>query len=137
MSEFKFSRTSKRNLKTCHPDLQLIMKEALLLSEVDFGISEGHRSTERQQQLYREGKSMVDGIHQRSRHQSDPSEACDVFAYVDGKANYEEENMRKIWKAVDFIARQLEVSGKVSHVVEWGGNWRRFVDMPHFQLKKI
>ena len=46
--DFEFSKTSKKRLRTCHKDLQLIMECAIAFSKVDFGIAEGHRSIELQ-----------------------------------------------------------------------------------------
>ena len=57
MNNFKFGKRSKANLDTAHIDLKVIMSVALKTSMIDFGISEGHRSLERQQKLFKEGKS--------------------------------------------------------------------------------
>ena len=47
----KFSEISQLRLKTCDPRLVQIMSLALQRSKVDFGIAEGHRTIERQQEL--------------------------------------------------------------------------------------
>ena len=53
---FQFSARSLSRLSTCHADLQLIAREALRASQLDFMIVEGHRTVERQQLLYQAGK---------------------------------------------------------------------------------
>lgn len=62
---FTFGKRSREKLSQCHPDLQLIAEESLKLSSIDFGISEGHRSVEKQQEYFRTGKSKVDGIKKK------------------------------------------------------------------------
>lgn len=57
MSNFKFSQRSENNLKGVNPDLVKIVRRALQLSPVDFGITEGLRTVERQRQLVAAGKS--------------------------------------------------------------------------------
>ena len=54
---FTFSQRSLDNLKGVHPDLVRVVKAALPISPVDFGIIEGIRTLERQKELYAEGKS--------------------------------------------------------------------------------
>ncbi|WP_303605995.1 hypothetical protein, partial [Gilvimarinus sp. 1_MG-2023] len=48
---------------------------------MDFSVIEGHRSIARQQELYRDGKSQIDGIIQRGRHNLIPAEAVDLLPY--------------------------------------------------------
>lgn len=131
-NRFEFSKTSKSRLRTCHPDLKLIMECALAFSEIDFGIAEGHRSVERQKKLFAEGKSQLDGVRKKSKHNLKPSMAVDIYAWVDGEASWEPEHLSRIAKTVKFVAVQL--GGKVSHSLRWGGDWQSFVDMPHFEL---
>ena len=132
-----YSKNSKRHLRTCHPDLRTVMGCAIQFSKVDFGISEGHRSVARQQELFNSlaetgvWLTNCDGIKKRSKHNYKPSLACDVFAYVDGRANYEEANMLEIARCVKFCAAQLGIG------IEWGGDWTTRVDMPHFNLLNI
>ena len=56
---FKFGNSSKEKLEGVHEDLQTIMYEAIKLSPIDFGITEGMRSLERAEQLQKEGASKV------------------------------------------------------------------------------
>ncbi len=73
---YKFSRTSASRLRTCHNDLQRIMNEAVAVSNIDFGIAEGHRSIEKQQQYYKEGKSKIDGVNKIGKHNLKPADGA-------------------------------------------------------------
>ena len=77
---FKFSKRSIDKLNTCHKDLQLIMNTVISVSNIDFGISEGHRSIELQNKYFKEGKSQIDGITKKGKHNYDPSLAVDMFS---------------------------------------------------------
>ena len=46
---YQLGKTSKQRLSTCHEDLQLIMNESIKVSTVDFGIAQGERTIEQQQ----------------------------------------------------------------------------------------
>ena len=49
---YSFGTKSRQRLNTCHADLILIAETALALSPVDFSIVEGHRSKQRQKELF-------------------------------------------------------------------------------------
>ena len=72
---YTFGKTSMSKLKGVHKDLVSIMVEAISVSPVDFGISEGLRTKERQRELVREGKSQT----MNSRHLT--GHAVDIFIY--------------------------------------------------------
>ena len=85
---YKFSKTSLDRLATCHEDLQLIAKEAIKVSQVDFGIACGHRTKEDQLKAFRGGFSKIDGITRKGKHNYSPSLAFDVYAWI-GKASWD------------------------------------------------
>lgn len=122
MSNFKFSQRSENNLKGVNPDLVKIVRRALQLSSVDFGITEGLRTVERQRQLVAAGKSQT----MNSRHIS--GHAVDVFAYPTSTGSWE-------WKYYEQIATAFKQAAKELNIpVEWGGDWKTLKDGPHFQL---
>ena len=124
MQHHVFSRRSETNLAGVHPDLVRIMRRALELSEVDFMITEGFRTRQRQEALLREGKSKT----MRSRHLT--GHAVDVAAWIDGKISWN-------WPHYEVIARAIKQAGAELGVpVEWGGDWKSFKDGPHFQLPR-
>lgn len=140
---YRFSSTSKERLETCHEDLQKIMELALSLSDIDFGIAEGHRSVEDQQKYYNEGKSQIDGINKKSKHNYYPSRAVDIYAYFDGSASWDTKHLAYLGGLIQGISELLKREGEVSHTIRWGGNWdmdgiivldHSFVDMPHFEI---
>lgn len=123
-SNFKFSQRSENNLKGVKPQLVAVVRRALELSSVDFGITEGLRTQERQKQLYADGKSQT----MNSRHLT--GDAVDVVAYVDGAVSWGFPLYRKISEAFKQAGQELNTP------IEWGGDWKTPVDGPHFQLKR-
>ena len=73
----RFGRKSKKELSTCHEDLQDLFNE--VIKYVDCSVLEGHRSKERQNKLYEEGKTKVK--YPNGRHNASPSRACDIVPY--------------------------------------------------------
>lgn len=108
-NNFKLSQRSENNLKGVNPQLVDVVRRALELSSVDFGITEGLRTQERQKQLYAEGKSQT----MNSRHLT--GEAVDVVAYVGGTVSWDFQLYRRIAEAFKQAAQELNTS------VEWGG----------------
>lgn len=121
---FKLSKASLNKLQGVKEPLVAVVKRAIELSEVDFGVSEGVRTLERQKQLYEAGKSLT----MNSRHLT--GDAVDLFAWVDNYVNWNFPHYEKIAKAMFKAAEELGVE------IEWGGNWKSFKDGPHFQLKR-
>ena len=145
MKDFEFSKASKKALRTCHKDLQLIMNTAISMTTIDFGISEGYRSLERQKALFDLDKSKIDGITRKGKHNYNPSLACDIYPYVNGAACYFPETLSYLAGMIEFIAKQLYMNKEISHLIRWGGNWngnseiltdQSFDDRPHYELYK-
>ena len=143
---FTFGDKSKQKLASCHKDLILIMELAISISPIDFGISEGQRTTERQQKLFREGKSRIDGISKMGMHNYTPSMACDIFAYIPQQKNlaYDYATLTFLAGLITSCANILHEKGAINNVVRWGGNWdsddiiikdQNFIDLPHFELQ--
>ena len=143
---YQFGTRSKEKLSQCHKDLQLIADESLKVSQVDFGVSEGHRTVEKQQEYFNSGKSKVDGIKIKGKHNYQPSLAFDIYAYVSGKPKlaFSQTYLSYLGGVITATAKRLLNEGKITHKVRWGYNWdmdgeigtdQRFQDMPHFELK--
>lgn len=140
---FSFGAKSKAQLKTAHKDLQEIMNRAIRMSDVDFGIAEGHRTIEKQQQYFAEGKSKLDGVNNKSKHNYDPSLAVDIYAYVNHKASWDKEHLSYLAGMIHAVAEMLFEQEIITHKLRWGGNWdgdgiilddQSFDDLPHFEL---
>lgn len=134
---YKLSQRSYDRLKGIDPILLDIITEGIKQSPFDFGIPMygGYRTTAEQQKLYSKGRTSagkkvtwVDGVNKKSYHQS--GKAFDIYAYVDGKASWDK-------KYYEPIARHLQKVAKECYNIklEWGGDWTKFKDLPHFQIK--
>lgn len=122
MTNFSFSERSKKNLQGVNPALIAVARRALELSPVDFGITEGLRTMERQREMVRTGKSQT----LKSRHLT--GHAVDVVAYLGANISWE-------WKYYELIAAAFKQAGKeLGTAIEWGGDWKSLKDGPHFQL---
>jgi peptidoglycan L-alanyl-D-glutamate endopeptidase CwlK len=123
MSTFKFSQRSEKNLSGIHPHLERVVRRALQISTVDFGITEGLRTRERQTLLVEAGKSQT----MNSRHIT--GHAVDVFAYPTPAGSWDMKYYRQIAEAFKQASEELNIA------TEWGGNWTTLKDGPHFQLR--
>ena len=143
-----FSERSMARLDTCHPDIRLIMLE--LVKTYDCSILEGLRTDKKQQEYFIAGKSKLDGIYKKSKHQDDGtglSRAIDVMPYKKGTNAFsgEEKDFRRFYFMAGMIraisVRLLE-EGKITHKVRFGLDWdsddvfddQNFDDMPHWEL---
>ncbi len=121
---YKFSAKSLERLSGVHPDLQRVMSEAITDSPLDFGITEGLRTKERQQELFNSGKSQT----MRSRHLT--GHAVDIAIFIDGKANWDFKNYQIVADHIKAVAKMNDVP------VVWGGDWISFKDGVHFELDR-
>ena len=128
-----FGKRSKKNLTTCDDRLQRIFNE--VIKHVDCSVIEGHRSEDRQNKLFKEGKTKVK--FPNGRHNANPSLAADVVPYpIDWE---DRERMTLFAGFVKGIAK-----GMYNIDLRWGGDWdndwevkdNRFDDFPHFELKE-
>lgn len=124
MKDFSFSARSEKKLKTVKIELQHIARLALYLSPVDFAITEGIRTEERQKQLVAEGKSQT----MKSRHLI--GRAVDIVPYVGGKYVWDNDDAWKLISAAFLTAAKI-----LGETIQWGGAWQSFRDFPHFQLE--
>jgi len=140
---FNFGKNSKGKIDTCHADMQLILNTAISISDVDFGVSEGNRSIEKQKKYFDQGKSKIDGITKKGKHNYLPSLAADIYAFVEGKASYHKETLSYLAGLIHAVAEILLKQGKITHRLRWGGNWdmdgtilidQSFDDSPHLEL---
>ena len=119
---FKLGPRSLARLKGVHPDLVKVVLRAIELTPVDFTVLEGLRSLERQKALVDAGASQT----MNSRHLD--GHAVDLGAWVDDQVDWSWPLYGKIAQAVKAAAAELKIP------IEWGGDWTKFKDGPHFQL---
>jgi peptidoglycan L-alanyl-D-glutamate endopeptidase CwlK len=127
---WQLSKRSKERMRDVDDRLKLVCARALELSPIDFGIPQygGLRTVEEQKGLFDEGLSKCDGVEFKSYHQS--GKALDFFAYVDGKASWDELHLSLVGAAF------LQAGSEMGIPLEWGGLWQNFKDYPHIQLKR-
>lgn len=147
---FTLSERSRINLKGVNSKLVDVVEQAIGITTVDFGVVEGVRTVERQQQLYAKGATQT----MKSKHLT--GDAVDLVAYMDGRVSWELSLYDEIADAMKKAAKNLNVP------VRWGGAWhipnicayddamecamceyidqcrmqgrRPFLDGPHFEL---
>ena len=127
---YKLSQTSFNRLKGINPILIDIVTKAIQTSPLDFGIPNdgGLRTAERQNELFKAGKSKLDGYKKIGKHQL--GKAFDIYAFVDGKASWQRNHLTII---ADHILKVAKNDFNVDLI--WGGNFKTFLDMPHFEIK--
>lgn len=121
---FKLSARSLSKLEGVHPDLVKVVKLAIELTDVDFGVTEGLRTIERQRELVAKGASKT----MNSRHIT--GHAVDLVAYVGREVRWDWPLFHKIAAAMKQAANALGVQ------IVWGGDWKSFPDGPHFELDR-
>lgn len=123
----KFSKRSEQYLAEVQAELRELMQQAVAVSRVAFEITEGRRTVARQQQLYLQGKSQLDGITTIGKHQQ--GRAVDIVCH-DPKTHritYE----HKYYYYVAGLLQQL--AHHLDYQLIWGG-WWSFEDCCHFEL---
>jgi peptidoglycan L-alanyl-D-glutamate endopeptidase CwlK len=120
--QFQLSKRSLERLAGVHPDLVRVVNAAIKDSEVDFVVLEGVRTLERQQQLFDKGATTT----MRSRHLT--GHAVDLAPVVGAQIRWD-------WPLYDVLAHSVKKAAQALDIpIEWGGDWVRFRDGPHFQL---
>ena len=147
---FKLSGRSIDKLEGVKPELVEVVKKAIELTKVDFGVIEGLRTEEKQRELVAAGASQT----MKSKHLT--GDAVDLMAYVNGRGCWELNVYDEIADAMKEAAYELDVK------ILWGAAWniddlalwegtaeeamnhyiderrgqgkRPFIDAPHFEL---
>lgn len=147
---FKLSQRSLGRLEGVKPELVDVVKRAIELTTVDFGVTEGVRTVERQKELVEKGASQT----MKSKHIT--GDAVDLMAYIGGKGCWELNVYDEVADAMKAAAKELDVK------IKWGAAWsvdclndwegtseeamnsyvdlrrsqgrRPFIDGPHFEL---
>ena len=115
---------SLKNLEGVHPDLVKVAKRAAelaLQAGLEFQITEGLRSVERQKELVRKHASST----MRSRHLT--GDAFDFVPVVDGEFCWK---WPAFWPLVEIMEK---AAGQCGVEIECGARWTRFPDGPHVQ----
>jgi len=124
--KFQLSDRSINRLIGVHPDLVKVVKRAIEISEYDFMVIEGLRAIETQRKYVADGKSKTMNSYHLTGH------AVDLAPLENGSIDWSNKKGQfdSVAKAVKKAAKEMGV------VVEWGGDWKSFVDKPHFQINR-
>lgn len=113
---------SLKNLQGVHEDLVFVVHRAAEITDLDFIVTEGLRTIEKQKLLFDKGASKT----MKSRHLT--GHAVDLAAVVDGEVRWD-------FPLYDKLAVTMKEAAQIENIhIEWGGSWLKFKDGPHFQL---
>ena len=122
MSKFHLSENSLSRLEGVHPDLVKVVKRAIELTTVDFGVTEGLRT------MAEERKAVASGHSQTMHSRHLDGHAVDLMGYENGHGSWHWPLYVEISKAMHRAADEFGVP------IEWGGDWLTLKDGAHFQL---
>ena len=151
MSNFKLSKRSLNHLEGVHHDLVKVVKRAIELTKIDFGVIDGVRTVAEQEENVRTGKSKT----MKSKHLT--GDAVDLMAYVGSRGSWELSLYDNIADAMKLAAIECDVKLRwgaawhIDDIREWDGTMqdamdqyidirrsqgrRPFIDGPHFELR--
>ena len=120
----KLDARGEARLHGVHRDLVRVVRAALELTTVEFTVTEGLRTLERQRALKARGASRT----LNSRHLT--GHAVDLAAKVDGSVRWD-------WPLYALLARAMKAGAVREGVaIVWGGDWKSLRDGPHFELDR-
>ncbi len=113
---------SEKNLAGVHPRLVAVVRRAAELTDLDFMVTEGLRTIERQTELVAKGASKT----MNSKHLT--GHAVDLAAMIGG-------NVEWAWPLYDRLAVVMQqAADELGVKITWGGSWASFRDGPHFEF---
>ena len=110
---FKLSERSLDRLKGVDQKLVDVVKRAIDITEIDFGVTEGLRTLSRQKQLVEKGASQT----LKSKHLG--GRAVDLAAYVGPRISWELAVYDDVAEAIRQAANELDVA------IRWGAAWHK------------
>jgi peptidoglycan L-alanyl-D-glutamate endopeptidase CwlK len=140
---FQFSKLSKSKLIGIHPKLVEVLEDVMKLQIMDFSVTEGLRTKERQEELFRTGKTKT----MNSMHiiQEDGyGHAVDLYPSPLDMAKVKAGNAQEISR-FGVLAGVIKAVAKQKGIkVRWGGDWdndgetldHAFFDAMHMELGK-
>lgn len=144
--KYQLGKRSLDNLVGVHPNLVKVMTAAIGNSPIDFTITEGLRTMERQKDLFAQGRTKpgmkvtnANGVKNLSNHQDEADgrkdglgQAVDLYPFFEGKVQVHHKDTIKNLK---LIADHIKATAKKLGIkIIWGGDWKSPYDPPHFQL---
>jgi peptidoglycan L-alanyl-D-glutamate endopeptidase CwlK len=153
MSYYELSKRSLERLEGVDERLVSVVKRAIQVTRIDFGVIQGLRTMEEQQKMYARGVSRT----MKSKHLT--GHAVDLMVYIGSRGSWELNLYDDVADAMKLAAIQQGVS------IRWGAAWnvadltdwnesceeamhyyidtrrgqgrRPFIDAPHFELVDV
>ena len=130
---FSLSARSFAKLEGVHPDLVRVVKRAIELSPIDFGVTEGLRTIERQRELVAKGFSKtLDSKHLTGR-------AVDLIAAgdldLDGDIDAQDKSLT--WSPAIYgtlNVAMMQAATELGVKIRWGGSFKGWFDGVHWEL---
>lgn len=145
---FKLGHRSMERLEGVHPELIIVLKEAIKHTPIDFGIAPdgGVRTAQRQNELYCNPKikTHADGYERLSAHQIKRGkrygEAVDIICYLHSSLTWHEVHFAIVGGVILSTASTLKRQGIISIELLWGATFgsRAYLgwDAGHFEIRE-
>lgn len=149
---YKLSKKSLDRLEGVDERLIQVVKIAIEVSNIDFAVTEGLRTIERQKELVAKGASQT----MKSKHID--GLAVDLAAYIGDRISWEMNLYDDIADAMKYAAKEVDVAicwgaaWQIPDIREWDGTMqdamdayidlrrsqgrRPFIDGPHFEISE-
>ena len=126
---YALSSRSRSRLQGVHPLLVKVITRAIQITSIDFGVLEGVRTQELQDEYYdrHDGTTNTRDSYHIPRGDYH-AHAVDLYAWVEGEVSWKHEDFRYVLQACFTAAIELGVQ------IQAGGLWRDPQDSPHIQL---
>lgn len=148
MGNFKLSKSSKKNIKGVREGIKVLVNRVLEKAPHDFGIPQygGFRTAQEQNNLFhkRPKVTQLDGFKKKSYHQT--GNAFDIFVFDEHGACWDCKDKYK--ELADLFKAEFALMKEEQYTIDleecwfeedeqlyWGGDWIRFKDLPHFEIK--
>lgn len=118
---YRLTEHSESNLVGVHESLRRVVERAITITDVDFCVTEGVRTIEKQRELFAIGATRV----LKSRHLT--GHAVDLAPWVGATISWHWPHFRRLSVVVKRAADEVGVP------VQWGGDWVE-PDGPHWEL---
>ena len=138
--KFQWGQKSLNRMKGLDEKLVRVLFRAIRIASrkmdgVDMSIPQfgGLRTADEQNKLFENKLSKCDGYETKSYHQS--GRAIDVIPYIKGVNPYSlpEQEQELLFHKV--ASCMLEAAAKEGVKLNWGGNWKTFKDLPHYETR--
>jgi len=138
--KYQWGQTSLNRMKGLDEKLVRVLFRAIRIASmkkdgIDMSIPQfgGIRTADEQNKLFENGFSKCDGYNKKSYHQS--GKAVDVIPYIKGGNVYSlpSEEQEVLFGKVAVC--MLEAAAMEGVKLNWGGNWKSWLDRPHFEIR--